>query len=210
MNFLAHCALAHDTAHAWRADASLGNGLLAGAVIGDFVKGAVDATWPPELRAGVRLHRRVDALSNRNSGLRQSASRFPEELRRFAPILVDMLADHFLTHRWRSYYEAPLGDFTAVCYEAIETYAEFLGPDGQRFFEYMRDVDLLANYDEWPHVRRGYRSVLRRLGRPEWLHDCERASKAILSDAALDFETYYPELRDDCAALARRELLGED
>ena len=208
MNFLAHCALAQDTARGWQAEPALTEGLLAGAVVGDFVKGPVVAAWPPELKAGVRLHRRIDALSNRNDGLRATAQRFPPELRRFAPIFVDMLADHYLSQAWLAHYDQDLPAFTEHCYRAIDTYSAYLSPEGLRFFDYMRDVDLLAHYDEWSNVRRGYRSVLRRLKRESWLLDCERASEAILMAGAADFAGYYPQLRGACATLTAEEMLG--
>ena len=105
MNFLAHCSLAHDAALIWQCDHDQRSGLLAGAVIGDFVKGQLPQQWPHALRAGARLHRKVDALSNINSGIRQNCDRYPAHMRRFAPIFVDMLADHCLALNWQNYYD---------------------------------------------------------------------------------------------------------
>jgi len=196
MNFLAHCSLAHDAAVVYACDEQHRRGLLAGAVIGDFVKGPIPARWPLELRAGARLHRKVDALSNQHPGIRQHCDDFPAHLRRFAPIFVDMLADHCLASRWPEYYETTPRDFSAECYAAIQSYAEYLSPEAQRFFSYMQQVDLLANYHEWWHVARGLKSVLRRLRREQWAAEVEQTSLALVDNSHEHFGGYFPELRD--------------
>ena len=195
MNFLAHCCLAHDAAAAWQCDSEQRQGLLAGAVIGDFVKGAIPEHWPTALRAGARLHRKVDALSNVNAGIRQNCDRDPAHLRRLAPIFVDMLADHCLSLSWSDYYNLEVVEFSTECYAAIDAYADFLNPQAARFVSYMYEVDLLANYDDWAHVARGLKSVLRRLQREHWFADVQQTSLAMVPDSQTDFAAFYPELR---------------
>ena len=195
MNFLAHCALAHDAALTWEVDAANRQGLLAGAFVGDFVKGPIPADWPRSLQAGARLHRRVDALSNVNPGIRHNCNRFPDHLRRFAPIFVDVLADHCLTRAWHDHYHHDLSDFAAECYQAIAAYDEHLPEHGRRFFGYMCDEDLLASYDDWRNVARGLHSVLRRLRREDWFEEVEQVSRAMRDAASADFQSYYPDLR---------------
>ena len=106
MNFLAHCALAADASETWSVDSHCRNGLLAGAIIADFCKGRVNTQWPRPLQ-GIRLHRRIDAVSNQHAAIRNSCQLYPKELRRYAPIFVDILADYHLSHRWQDYYESP-------------------------------------------------------------------------------------------------------
>ena len=195
MNFLAHCALASDAAEAWSCDAQQREGLLAGAVLGDFVKGYIPTDWPLALQAGTRLHRKIDALSNQNVCIRENCNRFPPHLRRYAPIFVDMLADHCLSQRWSDYYDAELRTFTEECYQAIDVYAGHLNGNADRFLDYMKEVDLLANYHQWQHMSRGLASVLRRLNRPHWLEEVEHHSNALVQECHEDFEQYFPQLR---------------
>lgn len=195
MNFLAHCGLAHDAALTWQCSKEQRRGLLAGAVIGDFVKGPIPAHWPTPLRAGARLHRKIDALSNNNAHIRQNCNRYPAHLRRLAPIFVDMLADHCLSLNWSEYYQLEVAEFSTECYAAIDAYADFLNPQAARFVGYMHEVDLLANYDDWAHVARGLKSVLRRLQREHWFADVQQSSLAIVPDSQTDFAAFYPELQ---------------
>lgn len=210
MNFLAHCGLADDAARCWDCDAQTRRGLLAGAVIGDFVKGPIPSHWPLELRAGARLHRKVDALSNQHPGIRQHCDDFPAHLRRFAPIFVDMLADHCLATRWSEYYETRPSAFSAQCYAAIHSYGDYLSDDAQRFFVYMQEVDLLANYHEWWHVARGLKSVLRRLQREQWAEEVEQTSLALVTPSYQHFSGYFPELRAAWQTWDVFTVLGEN
>ncbi len=178
MNFLAHSLLAHQIAiREDTGNAAHMEGLLAGAVIGDFVKGPIPIHWPRALHAGVALHRRVDALSTHNQALGTVIRSFSEDLRRFAPIFVDLLADYALASRWDECKPpADLPTFSRMCYAAIDAYQDNLldleQPHErqvmaiarfQRFFAYMTEVDLLASYGTWNHALDGSAAVLRRL-----------------------------------------------
>lgn len=195
MNFLAHCSLAHDAASIWSCSEEQRRGLLAGAVIGDFVKGTIPTQWPVALQAGARLHRKIDALSNVNLAIRTNCDRFPKNLRRLAPIFVDLLADHCLSLQWSSQYNVAIKAFSDECYEAIGEYELYMSPQARRFSDYMKDVDLLANYHEWRHIQRGLHSVLRRLRQEQLLEEVESISLTLLADTHDDFSNYYPELR---------------
>lgn len=195
MNFLAHCSLAHDAASLWGVNPAERQGLLAGAVVGDFIKGQIPQTWPDALRAGTALHRKIDALSNVSPGIRETCNRFPKHLRRFAPIFVDILADHTLALTWADYYHMPRNHFSRECYFAIGHFQSYLYPDAKRFFEYMSEVDLLANYDQWQHVNQGLKSVLRRLNKSQWHAEVEDICREILTESHGDFSRYYPHLR---------------
>ena len=114
VNFLAHSLIPALAAEPGHPD------LIAGGFMGDFIKGPVPENLPDTLAEGVRLHRRIDAYSNAQPKIRASCARFPTELRRFAPIFVDVIADHLLATRWVQFCNVPLSDFTSGVYQAIE------------------------------------------------------------------------------------------
>ena len=213
MNFLAHCTLAHDLAAAQSKplpeidEHDLWQGLLAGAVIGDFVKGTVPEAWPRALKLGVRLHRKIDALSNQSEGMRITSDRYPPHLRRFAPIFVDLMADHCLALDWRAHHAVAVTELSAACYAAIERHRQFLSPNGQEFYRYMCERDLLAQYHDWAHIRRGIGSVLRRLNRTELMEEVVTASLDLRADARNDFAIYYPRLGKELAEIDLTSLM---
>lgn len=190
MNFLAHCVLAQP-----------GDGFLAGGVLGDFVKGPIPAALPLELRAGIRLHRRIDSYSNRLDAMRASLARFPPALRRPAPVLLDIVADHCLALAWPRFGSGSVEAFSATVYRALARFPDAVPAAGQRFVEHMVATDLLARYHDPLLVRRAMAHVLRRLR----LEQLAPALEDVLGDALpglqADFLAYFPLL----AAFAQAE-----
>lgn len=190
MNFLAHCLLAHP-----------GEGFVAGGILGDFVKGNIPESLPRELRAGVRLHRRIDSFSNRLPAMKASARRFPPPLRRVAPVLLDIVADHCLAHSWSRHGIGDLGDFTHRAYAAVERYGDWVPARGRVFVQRMIETDLLARYADPAVVHRAMRHVLERLKQGSLgvqLADVLDEGMPVL---AQDFDGYFPRLE----AFARSE-----
>ncbi len=184
MNFLAHCLLGHPH-----------EGLMAGGFIGDFVKGPVPETLPEDLQAGIRLHRRVDAVSNRLPGIATSVRRLDPELRRVAPVLLDVLADHCLATRWDRHGHGDLAAFSAAAYAAIDGYASHLPATGRRFFRRMREVDLFVRYLEPETPLRAMEYVLERLRHTHLAPRLGELVGAELPALMDDFDGYFPELR---------------
>ena len=189
MNFLAHCLLGHPH-----------TGLMAGGFIGDFVKGPVPETLPDELRAGIRLHRRVDAVSNRLPGIAVSVRRLDPELRRVAPVLLDILADHCLANRWEHHGHGDLATFAAASYRAIDAYAIHLPPPGKRFFLRMREIDLFVRYREPETALRAMGYVLERLRHEHLAPKLDPIVRDALPALTDDFDVYFPELKTAVAA----------
>jgi acyl carrier protein phosphodiesterase len=186
VNFLAHCLIPEVALIDCHPD------LLAGGFFGDFVKGAVDPSLPLDLANGIRLHRRLDAFSNQLPAIRTSCDRFPAELRRFAPIFVDVVADHVLARTWERHHDTPLPHFSARAYAAIGAHLERLPAAGQRFYDHARRHDLFARYGDPATLHGSLTSVASRLDRawlaPPAIAAIERALPALTED----FEQYFP------------------
>ena len=184
MNFLAHCLLA------WP-----GQGWIAGGVLGDFIKGRVPETLPSELRSGIRLHRRIDSFANRLPEMKPSIARFDGRLRRAAPVLLDIVADHCLALMWTRYSGVPLADFAPQVYSALRRFDGCVPEPARPFVERMIDTNLLARYGE-PAVRdRALRYILDRLRLTDLGPAVTRILDTQLSDFVEDFHRYFPRLQ---------------
>ncbi len=213
MNFLAHCLIGSQAADPagglGPADEPSPTALLAGGFLGDFIKGRVPETMPRDLALGVRLHRRVDAYSNTHPDIRVSSERFPPELRRLAPILVDILCDHLLTLRWSEYHHEDLERFTETIYAEVAALDDWLPDTGHRFLHYAREKDLLARYGDWSVTENAMRSITRRLGRTELNPLLNETIPPLLSDLEEDFQRYFPDILAHARAWVAAETTGE-
>lgn len=197
MNFLAHCFLARP-----------GQGWIAGGVLGDFVKGRLPESLPPELCAGLRLHRRIDSFCTRLATLKPSMARFEPELRRAAPVLLDIVADHCLALTWPRYTDVALADFSSEVYAALRRFDAHVPDRGRPFVERMIDTDLLARYAE-PAVRdRALHYVLSRLRLTHLSSRLASVLDAQLPAFVEDFHGYFPKLQVFAAAERQRCLDG--
>ncbi|MBS9426198.1 ACP phosphodiesterase [Photorhabdus caribbeanensis] len=89
MNFLAHLHLA-----------TLADSSLLGNLMADFVRGNPEGQYSADVVAGIRMHRRVDVLTDTHPLVIQARHLFSAPYRRVAPITLDIIWDHFLSLYW--------------------------------------------------------------------------------------------------------------
>lgn len=100
MNYLAHLHIAGST-----------NSSFVGNFLGDFVKGNPDGQFNQEIVQGIRLHRFVDSYTDQHTLVKSLKPLFVGELRRFAPIALDMFWDHCLAKHWHQFHHDSLANF---------------------------------------------------------------------------------------------------
>ena len=186
--------LADRAAFQWKCSSEQRVGLLAGAIIGDFHKGRVNQAWPKELVAGITLHRRIDALSNKSEFVQPTRSFYPEELQRFAPIYFDILADHFLANNWACWSKRALKDLTSDSYYALYKFGAYIPERNKEFVSFMRKKDLLAGYQHWGNIELATSGVMRRLGRPELSNPSIQSMSFALKKCDISFRSCLNEM----------------
>lgn len=156
-------------AHLWITDRA---GLpLAGALLGDYLRGPVPADLPEALGQSVRLHRRVDACTDRHPVVVAARAGFADGPRRYAGILLDILFDHLLAKDWTRYSDEPLEGFAARAGRDIgaeqQRFAQAGGPaPGADSF-----TELLLSYASPEGIERAVWRTSQRLSRPQGLLD---------------------------------------
>ena len=191
--------LADKASFQWKCSLEQRDGLLAGAVIGDFHKGRVNLAWPRELVAGIKLHRRIDSLSNKSESVKPTSRFYPKELRRFAPIYFDILADHFLANNWACWSSGALKDLTRDSYHALNKFGAYIPERNKEFVSFMRKKDLLAGYQHWGNIELATCGVMRRLGRPELSDPSIQSMSSALKKCEFSFRSCLNEMVDHTA-----------
>lgn len=155
MNFLAHLWLAE------RSGTS-----LAGSILGDRVRGADLSAYPAPIAEGIRLHRRVDALTDRHPALHASRAAFAPGARRYAGIVLDLAADHALGSQWARYADEPLDDFCARAGAAIAIASPWFMLAGDRAYRADDFARLLRSYASEAGIDRAISRTAQRLRDP--------------------------------------------
>jgi acyl carrier protein phosphodiesterase len=175
VNFLAHLLLAGDA----EAD-------RLGAVMGDFVKGPLPGSLPPDLAEGVALHRSVDTFADDHAAFRRSRSRMSAERRRYGGILVDMFYDHLLARHWLQFHDQPLAEFAQDAYGLLRLNAPRLPQGLVAIVPYMEANDWLASYAKLESIGVALDRMSRRLQRTN-----------PLAGGAVELEQQYAEFESD-------------
>jgi len=173
-------------------------GLITGGLLGDFVKGRLTAQYAPEIERGIRLHRAVDAFTDRHRITRQSARRFAPEYRRFAPIMLDIIFDHFLARQWRDWHDERLDEFADAVFDAIETQADALPAAARQTAQRMRANRSLEHSAEEVFIDRALCRIAARLSRENPLDQAFCEFKRLEGELMRDFALFFPELLEYC------------
>lgn len=203
MNYLAHLFLAGDNP-----------ANLVGHMLGDFVTPREIATYPPEIRAGIGMHQRVDAFSDSHPVFAASRRRFQRPYRRFGGILVDLSYDHFLAKHWDEYSpDVRLPEFAQHAYAVLDEHQAILPPRLQRMLPHMIGDDWLCSYQELESIGRALQGIARRFRRETPLPTAMGAVEASYDGLESDFRLFFPELVEfsaemDCQRrMARQPLI---
>ncbi len=155
MNFLAHLLIAQRTASS-----------AAGAILGDIVRGANLSAYPAEVERGIRIHRRVDALTDRHPLLQAHRQGFAPASRRYAGIVLDLAGDYALTQDWARYSDESLPAFCARSAAAVAAGAQWFELAGGRSPQAASFAELLRSYGAVDGIERALRRTSTRLSEP--------------------------------------------
>lgn len=159
-------------AHFWLTDAA--KLPLAGAILGDLVRGRLEGKFPPALERSIRLHRRIDVLTDTHPLSLAARTEFAPGARRYAGILLDVLHDHCLARDWPRYSAEPLAEFAARAAQATAAESAGFARAGSSPPTAAQLRSLLLSYAEETGIERALARVASRLSKPEGLMTAAR------------------------------------
>lgn len=183
MNYLAHFHLA-------RAD----DGWIAGALLGDYIKGPLATDWPSQLRYGIQLHRRIDAFTDTHPLRGEFARRLPDSYRRYAGIVLDVCCDHWLSVHWAQFEAQPLPDFSARIYGVLQGHLQQMPAPAARMAQRLVEHDVLLQYHDAAVVAATLERIGWRLRSDNPLRGIGAELDEYLAAAESIFTELYPQL----------------
>lgn len=183
MNFLAHFLLA--SAH---------DDLVVGNILADFARGSVDKV-DARYRAGVALHRRIDATTDDHEATRRAVARLRGACGRWAPVAADVVFDHVLAREWPRYSDEALEAFARRIYRTLAARSFDLPPGAQRLAAAMASGDWLTSYRDIEGIALALRNMERRIGRGASLAGAAEIARERYGEFRDDFDALFADLR---------------
>ncbi|AYB29761.1 ACP phosphodiesterase [Chryseolinea soli] len=184
MNFLAHIYLSGNNPS-----------VMVGNFIGDFVKGRnLLEQFGDGIAKGIALHREIDAFTDRHPVVLQSKTRLRPKYRHYAPVIVDVFYDHFLSRYWDQYHAQPLPDFAREAYLFLESQSDVL-PEGVRhLLPHMKRGNWLLNYGNLQGLQRALSGLASRTRHDSHMEQSVQDLEKSYDAFKAEFETFFPDL----------------
>lgn len=184
MNFLAHLFLGPP-----QAEQALGS------LLGDFVRGPIQAMALPEgVRQGIWLHRRIDAFTDAHPLVRRSRMRVSDGRRRYAGIMVDMFYDHLLARHWQSFSDQSIEGFTRNMYALVLQQQAIIPEQAWPTLSRMARYDWLTSYSQLENMHRALDQIALRLTRANTLPGSAAELEQQYAGFEADFFAFMPEV----------------
>ena len=183
MNHLAHFFLAGDNSN-----------LLIGSFLGDFVKGRLKGERITAVEDGIKLHRAVDAYTDKHAITRVSQRRFENRFRRVSGIMTDIIFDHFLAVHWQKYHPDDLQTFSDTTFAILLGNKEHLPNLAIKTCERMHCSNALLNYRDAKFIDRSFHYLSGRLRRDNPLDEAYGQFLANRDALYADFSEFFPEV----------------
>ncbi|HYK04309.1 MAG TPA: ACP phosphodiesterase [Thermoanaerobaculia bacterium] len=183
MNHLAHLFLARPTPES-----------LIGNLSGDFVKGALGDRFPPEMRAGIEQHRRIDAFTDSHPSVAAFRRVLTPEHGHYARVIADMFFDHFLARRFDEYGGEPLDAFLARTFALMDPLVELMPGRLRTLYPHIRDEEWLQSYRDVEAMHDALRNISYRFSRRPRLETATRHLVESRQELESHFEAFFPEV----------------
>ena len=198
MNYLAHFHLAQRLANRCGLDerGAIQQGLLIGGLLGDFVKGPLRGNYPATWEVGIRLHRRIDALTDSHTLVSECLDKLPADYRRYGGIMLDVCFDHCLSLRWDQHHSTSLNSFTQGCYQQILPDKDHYPTAARRQIGFLAEYDVLTKMADWDNIEAMLGRIAKRVPRENPLSHCGAELARLLPFIDQQFLGLYPALQD--------------
>jgi len=184
MNFLAHLFLADSS----DAESLIGN------LAGDFVKGALHDRFSPGVRAGIELHRRVDAFTDSHPEVSAMRRILAPEHGHYSRVINDVFIDHFLACSFGDFSDEPLESFLDRVYAMIDPHAGELPGVLRHVYPRMRNENWLLSYRDVESIHDSLTMMSYRLSRRPHLETATHHLIDSRGELERHFRAFFPEV----------------
>ncbi len=194
MNYLAHLYLSGED-----------DELKIGNFIADALRKKQWVHYPEGVVRGIKLHHSIDFFTDHHPIVETSKARMRKSQGKYAPVVVDILYDHFLSARFSTYSEVPIARFADNAYALMQGNMDLLPSPIQKMLPYMIRHNWLVAYGSKEGLQSVFNGMSRRARFQNNMHLAVRELFAAYALYAQEFETFFPLLQAHVAQVIREE-----
>ena len=183
MNFLAHLFLSCDREE-----------LLVGNFLADFIRNKDVLDFPGPIVEGIILHRKIDSYTDNHPIVRQGVRRLYEHHSKYAPVIIDVFYDYFLSKNWSAYSDKPIRVFIREVYALLEKNLELMPEFLQPRVREMIAGDWLATYGTLEGIQYTFNRMRYRVSRPELLLGATQTMQQYEKELNKEFNLFFPDV----------------
>lgn len=183
MNFLAHLFLSREN-----------ESLLVGNFLADFVSNRDLFQFPEAVVEGVLLHRKIDTYTDNHPAVRRGVRRLHARHRKYAPVIIDVYYDYFLSKNWTLYNEQPLSVFAKSSYEILLRHLPIMPELLQKRLKNMVRDNWLMSYSHFDGLKKTFGFMKKRVSKPDLLTGAVESLRLYEAQMDEEFKTFFPEV----------------
>ncbi len=132
---------------------------MTGNFIADNIPRIEEKEVPEDIMQGIVLHRKIDAFTDQHDSFYKAVEKLRPHHRKYAPVVIDILNDHLLSHNWSLFFDEPEQVFHDYAYDQLEGQLERLPPKASRHVQALLDYRYLRAYNS----KEGLEDILMRM-----------------------------------------------
>ena len=167
-------------------------------MVGNFIADSISnrdiPALPASIQDGILLHRKIDSYTDAHPKVREGTKLLHAKHRKYAPVLIDVYFDFFLSRHWDKFADVPKQDFCQSAYKTLKENIEWMPPGLKRSLPLMIADNWLMNYGTREGLEFTFERMSRRVSRPQLV---EGATATLFeNEAALEtiFLDFFPDI----------------
>lgn len=174
--------------------------VAAGNLVADFCR----KSDCPEYCQGLKFHQQIDIFTDTHPDVLAARQLFPGTLRRFAPVILDLMFDYCLSQSWSQWHPAESrATFIETRLSLMLQHSEQIPERALGIIRDLKQIKLLQRYGQLSGVEFSIQRIVVRRPRFEPMLAAIAQLESVYPDIDQTFQTFYPDLLQKAKTLEK-------
>jgi len=182
---------------------------MVGNFLADYLTNAQVSQLPAPIQKGVALHRAIDSYTDQHPEVLRGVRRMYKKHSKYAPVIIDVFYDYFLSLNWAKYTDQPLPDFTLEAYACLQRHHHLMPDPVHAYVPKMIADNWLETYSTHNGIAYTFRRMSHRVSRPDLLAGALDTMVDHFEALNTEFNTFFPDVVQHAASFTAAPLPPE-